>query len=225
MRVKVSEQYQQTTREVDSEEVEINTPATSLELSYGWDALTIGLGFNYSDGEANNGTEVSEDFLSRKALAQLAYTFNNNWTVGLGQEMSWLDVTEQSNVDRSFEYKYDRTTVGLSYHTEKMEFGVAYASNVHDDDRLNGEDRVDTLSLAKSNVITDRDIYLPATTTVYGRGNPTNNFSVLTELSYASYDENVEGSVFDKLKVEDAMTAKISELFTGQIHVQNSSSS
>lgn len=221
LRVKISEEYQQTISERDGNEVEINTPQTSADISYGWQSLTVGLGLKYSDAEVDADTALSEDYINRKTVAQLAYTFGENWTLGSSLEHNWLDVRQSSvATSDSFEYEFSRLTVGLSYHTEKLEFGISRTGAAAASSVLEAGTRGDSLSLAELGRADRRDIYLPTMTTVFGRGNLTQNFSLLSSVTVAEYDDNMRGAVsaFDDANTEDLISARVSGVYWTDSH-------
>lgn len=225
LRVKISEEYQRTVREIEGDDITINTPQTSADLSYGWNNLTIGLGLKYADSEIDSSGETGfkEDFINRELLTQIAYTFGENITVGAALDHNWLDVKESGDTSNKFEYQYNRIIGSISYHTPKLEFGISHSGAVQESSQLDEGTRVATLSLAANSNVDRRDIYLPAMTTVFGRGNFTDNFSMLSSISYANYDDNVRGSVFafEDADTADLLAAKITGVYwtTARSHV------
>lgn len=195
-------------------ESKLSTPAINAGVAYGWQSFTLGLQASFLSAE-NDGSEavsVTEEFESRKVMPELAYTFGQNFTAGIGLEIAQLDVSEQLGTTNDFTFDYQRPIVGLAYHTPKWEVGVAYTGEVQEKDQLSADaQREGTLSLAQTASINERDIYLPSMGTLYARGNLTDNFSLMSSVSLARYDGNVDGAVglFEKYENQDRLAAKL----------------
>ncbi len=194
----------------------ISAPVGTLMAAYGNDHWAFGLDASYlsarndSSGVVN---AVDEKFQSTKVIPQVAYTFGQNVTLGVGGEFNWLKDSDSDN-EKSFEYQLGRGLAGLALHTEKMEIGLAYAGEVQASDTLaNGESRaVTTFAAVNTSANTEeRAVYLPAETTVYARGNLADNISLMGVATMARYDGNVDGAIalFDDYKSEDRLAGKL----------------
>lgn len=195
------------------EEDTISSPVGTVNAYYGWEHLTAGVTGSYLTAENKGSEDFSEKFQSRKALPQLAYTFGRSITLGAGVEVNWLDVTESGTEDNKFAYTLQRPIAGLAFHTPKMEFGVTHSGEVQDSTTLSADaSREGTLSLAAPlGTENTRAVYLPAETTVYGRGNVTDHVSLMSSVAMSRYDGNVDGSIelFEKYDARDRLAGKV----------------
>ncbi|MFW7378764.1 MAG: hypothetical protein ACOH5I_08160 [Oligoflexus sp.] len=214
-RARFGAEMQQSTVRTGDVESELTTPQGTLELAYGWSRFTLGLGANYLSAENTGEGDLNfeESFEARKLLPQLAYTFTDNWTIGAGVEMNWLDVKEKAQTESSFDYQINRPVVGLAYTTPRFEVGLAYAAEVQETAGLDANAQRGDVSLSLAAMPTElqRAVYLPAMTTLYGRGNVTDRVSLMSSVSMARYDGNVDGAIelFDNYKTADRLAAKV----------------
>ena len=191
---------------------DLQSPTLTANIAYGWDRLTLALDASYLDASNDSEDAIDEDFQSTKLIPQIAYTLTPNVSFGAGVELSTLNVTENGQNEVEFDYSITRPFLGMAYHTKTFEIGFNYSAEVQTDDTLGADERREgTLSLASLNADRKRSIYLPEMATIYGRGNLTPNFSMLSTLSMTRYDGNVEGAVqlFENYETADRLAAKL----------------
>ncbi len=214
MRARLEAEVQNSELRKQGTQSKLNTPSVNAGVAYGWQSLTLGLQANYLSAE-NNGSEAlapTEKFESKKFIPELAYTFGANFTAGIGVEYTRLDLSEKVDVSNDFNFSYNRPIAGIAYHNPKLEIGLSYTGEVQANDQgTNTNGRALGLTLAQSPSIDERDVYLPAMGTLYARGNLTDNFSLMSSVSMARYDGNVDGAVrlFDNYEYKDRLAAKL----------------
>jgi len=197
---------------------DLQNPTVNAAVVYGWQDLTFGVRGSYSDAknETTSADEVQEDFKQQKVIPELAYTFGKYFTVGLGAEISQLDITEVNGSENEFNFDYTRGIAGLSYHEPAFEVGVAYTSEVQESDVLSSSavrpgTALSLTAIPNDDLVNERAIFLPSTGTVFARGNLTDNFSLASSVSMARYDGNVQGAVglFEQYKSADRLAARL----------------
>jgi hypothetical protein len=213
LRANLSTEVQNSELSKNDVKSKLSNPAVNAGVTYGWDALTLGLqaGYLNSKNEGQEGLSVVDKFTSLKVRPEAAYTFGSNFTAALGLEGSRLSVDQEGLTTNTFDYDFFRGVAGFSYHTPRLEVGLAYTTEVQDKSALSEGVRQDGLSLSSSDALTERAIYLPAMTTAYARGNLSDNWSVMSTVSMARYDGNVDGAValFDQYNTADRLASKL----------------
>ena len=175
--------------------------------------MTVALDASITDAENRGSGQIDENFTTQKIIPQIAYTLNPNVTAGLGLETSFIDVEEEvsGNATR-FDYRMTRPFAGVSYHDESKEFGIMYASELITSNTGSDRNPAETLSLVIAPSVNERAIYLPSVVTAYARGNMSDSFSMMSTVSFARYDGNVEGAIdyFDRYESTDRLAANVS---------------
>lgn len=214
LRANLSTDLQSSDLSKNSVKSQLTNPSVNAGVSYGWEDLTLGLqaGYLNSKNEGKEGLKAEDKFTSVKLRPEVAYTFGSNYTAALGLEGTRLSLDQEAVTANSYDYDFLRGVAGLAYHTPKFEVGLAYTTEVQDKAKVSeGSFRQDVLSLTSSDSLTNRSVYLPAMTTAYARGNLSDNWSVMSTVSMARYDGNVEGAValFDQYATEDRLASKL----------------
>lgn len=201
---------------------DLQNPTVNAAVVYGWQDIVFGVRGSYSDAE-NKSTDADaskESFKSQKVIPELAYTFGKYFTAGIGAEISQLDIKEDFLTTNEFNYDYTRGIAGLSYHEPAFEFGVAYTSEVQENDTLSSTairpgTALSLTAVPNADIANERAIYLPATGTIFARGNMTDNWSLASSVSMAKYDGNVQGAVglFEQYKGADRVAAKLAATY------------
>ncbi|MES2743985.1 MAG: hypothetical protein V4655_01100 [Bdellovibrionota bacterium] len=215
---------------------DLQNPTINAAVVYGWQDLTFGVRGVYSDAEnkSADATENKEKFQSSRVIPEIAYTFGKYFTAGFGAEVSRVGVTESSLTRNQYDIGYTRYIGGIAYHEPAFEIGGAFTSEVQADDGIGLDSPRGSqagfglatnpdispnlpptgLSLSQGPrdlLNQDRSVYLPATGTIYARGNLTDNFSLAANASLAKYDGNVEGAVqlFEQYKTSDRLASRV----------------
>lgn len=213
MRARLEAETQNSELTKQGADSDLITPSVTVGAAYGWQSFTLGVQGTYinAENEGEGPTEVKEEFEGTRIMPEIAYTFGKYFTAGVGVEFTQLDVEETLGVTNEFGYDFPRAIAGLSYHEPAYEIGLAFTSEVQDDDTLSVVRDEPSLSLAATTAPNERAIYLPAMGTAFARGNLTDNFSVLSAVSYARYDGNVDGAVplFEDYKSADRFAGKL----------------
>jgi hypothetical protein len=187
----------------------------------GGDVLALGLAAGYNSISAktrNTESGIRENFADKKLVPSIAATLNDNVTLGVSSEMSWIGIRQTAtgqDLNQSLNGYTRREAIGLSYHTPKMEFGLMHTTLTNSRATTN-ETAADGLALGlttstgKETNVNDRDLYTPAANTIFARGNLTSNWSVQGTLSHTEYDANVEGAktTFEKYRTSDRLAGQ-----------------
>lgn len=212
LRARVEAQLQNSDMRNQGIRSDLSTPIGNIGIAYGWQDLTLGVRGSYlsATNEGRGDVQIEEDFQATKFMPEVAYTFGKYFTAGLGVEFTDLEVDEKVIETKDFRYSYNRAIIGLAYHMPSYEVGVAYTSEVQENQVIS-TDREGTLALASSAGPNERAIYLPAMGTVYARGNLTDSFSLMSSVSLARYDANVKGAVplFEEYDNQDRLAARM----------------
>lgn len=222
-------------------ESDMQSPIVSGAVAYGWQDVTFGVRGSYIDGEneSTNAIDNKEKFQGGRTIPELAYTFGQYFTAGVGAEITRLSVTESSATRDQFDIGYTRYIAGISYHEPAFEIGAAFTSEVQADDGIGGgaaarasqpgfglanDPNISAvlppsgLSLSsgpREGLSSERNVYLPATGTLFVRGNVTDNLSLSADASLAKYDGNVEGAIqlFEQYKTADRLASTIAATY------------
>lgn len=197
-----------------------NAPTAAVRGYWGADVATLGLGGAFTNATTNtdNSVDTDETYQSRKLLPAVAFTVAPNFTVGASSDVNWLSLKQTNNgiADQEYDTYIHRESIGASFHTPKLEIGVAYVTPAHE--RMRTETDVqDTASFALYTEAEPgtRDIYLPAHGTIFARGNLTDHFSMQGVFSQVQYDNNIESSspTFDKYRAEDRNAGQLQAVY------------
>ena len=196
----------------------IDSPSVSARGFVGGDILVLGLGGSYGQSINDANSTSDETIRFRKLTPMAALSFTPNVTLGAGSEIVWADSkVEQEAGAADYNFYYHRESLGLSFHTPKMEIGIqgaTYAQNT----AVNRGDAIaqpSPFSFAALPTDDSRDIYLAPLATAWARGNLTDSFSMLGSVSHSQYRAKEEGAIalFNKYKREDRSAAKLQGIF------------
>lgn len=202
-RVDAGIEYTDTDARFSGETANISSPKMMARGVLGGDILTLGLGAALERSLAvNNGNiAVEEDQVSRKLLPLVSATITENITVGLASEFNWIGIDQtQSSAAGIGTNEYGlytrREAISVSFHTPKMEVGLAYVTpwDASDRDKSPNANVSSTYGLVAQNSADTREVYLPGHYTAFARGNLTNNISIQGALSHVQYDDNAEAA-------------------------------
>lgn len=184
---------------------------------YGWEKAKVGLGVGYQDNKLTPEDGVERSDITRQVLVarpQVAMSLSRHFTVGLtgnlyaeNLKIEDLDAVEGIQLaaapqpgDSEADFQYNTVSAGLSYHDERSEFGVVYTSDAEDEQTLDDSDEVVR-------------IYRAPVTTLFGRGNLTDIFSLHGSLSYTSPERanefNEGRDLYDRYDVRDRLGGKL----------------
>ncbi len=190
-------------------EYQIKSPGARLSAIYGGDILVLGLDASYTNVNVDpNEPTMNEYFFNiYQVQPALAVSFTDNVTLGLTSAFVKSDKTLRvpgpfEDTDATLTNNYSVNTVGVSYHTSKMEAGVSYSSAAKDSESYKGFDG-------------NNLVYIPANTTTFVRGNITDAISLMGALSYVEYERKAAASVgaFSKYRLEDRLASRLSLVY------------
>lgn len=194
-------------RDPDGVDENYVAPGTSVKALWGGDILVLGLGGDFTNFSSNpEGNEVEERFYNIYQIEPIAgMTFGDHVTVGVSSKHTRSELS--TNRPRTETYgeeefkvtnRYNVETYGVAVHTSKWETGLAYATSAKDSEVFaeNGE---------------INRIYIPANTTLYGRGNLSDPIEVLAAVSYVEYERTSVGAnpAFSKFRIDDRLAGRL----------------
>ena len=215
-RVDASLQYSSaSTRFLNDEKATLTSPSATVRGFWSGDVIAVGLGANTTQGRLSSpkANDFEEQQSSLKLLPQIAFTLTNNFTIGLASDANWMSVrnNDDSILERDYNFYTRRESIGASFHTPKMEIGVVHATAAHAAKSIGSNAPQVSFGLLPAPTGAERELYAPAHTTVFARGNLTDQFSVHGSLSHVQYDDNMAGAkaVFDNYRTEDRVATQL----------------
>jgi hypothetical protein len=199
---------------------EVQSQTVSARGLIGGDLFTVGIGGQIRGYQASlDNTDVEESFQIFKFNPQLAMTIEDQVSIGFETDFGVINSIEEFGA-RHIDARgtYIRPTMGISFHTSKLETGIAFTGTANA--KLRRTNKLDQESLegfglvGQSPDLSAREIYMPAHQTIFARGNLTDNWSIAGNISHVQLDAN-NGSlpgVFEKYRTSDhlASTAQVS---------------
>ena len=209
-------------RNQGGERISTDGPSSTFRGYIGGDILTLGLGGGLSQSKlkSDNSIEFSERVRSTKLIPQLGISFTPNITAGIASDVSLAQSkqTAEGIEERKYDIYTRRESLAISYHTPKMEFGIAYitpwsAAARSKDKTLSAS--VSGFGLTKFSDPDKRSVYLAPYFTAFARGNLNDQFSILGSTHYVQFDDNIEGSnpVFSDYRLEDRLAAQLQAVY------------
>ncbi len=207
-------EYLRSTSKSPSRNSTLVAPTFNANAVYGGDQMTLGFGVGYTQASNESNIELYDEYNSFRALPQLAYTFQDHFTLGVGATLGQLRVSRLNNNEEAGEFDmfWSRPALAFAFHTPKMELGVKYEHEVLRSDFAQSREAEGGLTLAPVDTSKNRlDLYIPAQTTAYARGNVLPEISLMGRLGYARYDGNVKGAIelFEDYDTSDRLLADL----------------
>jgi hypothetical protein len=189
----------------------------------GGDILTIGFGGqvrSYQASATNSTDEESHQFF--KLTPQLAATIEDQVTIGIESDFAWMNAVEESGI-RNIESSagFLRPTAGISFHTPKLEFGLAATapatSRMRREELIHPESQSFGL-VGKEPDFRNREVYMAAHQAVFARGNLTDHWSLVGNLTHVQLDANQTNilPVLETYRLEDRMAASFQATYWTQ---------
>jgi len=178
--------------------------------SVGGDVLTLALAaqtrnFMISRDQSND----RESIQSFRLSPEIAATLEDQITLGATIDLDYLQISEfYGGTSAEARGGYARPTASVSYHTPKLEVGVAatgMALTQMKHTRDMNESEVALAFVGQRSDESVREVYLPAHQTLFARGNLTDNWSLMGTYSHVSLDSSHESvpATFRKYRPED----------------------
>ncbi len=215
-RVDAALQYSSaSTRFLNDEKATMTSPSVTARGFWSGDVIAVGLGANSTQGRLSSpkANDFEEQQSSLKLLPQIAFTLTNNFTIGLASDVNWMSVrnNDDSILERDYNFYTRRESIGASFHTPKMEMGIVHATAAHAAKSIGSNAPSVGFGLLPAPTGAERELYAPAHTTIFARGNLTDQLSMHGSLSHVQYDDNMAGAknVFDNYRTEDRVATQL----------------
>jgi hypothetical protein len=220
-RVDAGFQYDSSRSRYSNEKLRTSTPTAAVRGYWSGDALALGLGGSFSNSTLNSDaiSDTNETAKSRKFLPTAALSLTENITVGASSDVNWLSIKQTNNdlTDQNYQSFLRRDSIGVSYHTPKLEVGVAYVTAANASMTAEESVPVQTgFGLYSNTEAGVRDVYLPAHTTAFARGNITDYVSLQGTISQVQYDANKEGAktaLFEDYRRDDRLAGQVQGVY------------
>jgi hypothetical protein len=197
-------------------------PTATVRGVVAGDILALGLAASRGESSGRENTEIAtkERVIGKKVVPSVAATIADHVTIGASSELNWMELRQNSDYAR--ERTYDgfarREAIGLSVHTSKMEVGMMHATlsrnRIHTDNfEAGGAQQAFLLTSISDDTM--REIYVPASNTVFARGNLTPNWSVQGAVSHTEYDSNAQGAkeTFNDYNRADRLSGQLQAIY------------
>lgn len=204
-----------TSRFANNEKAEFSAPSATVRGFWSGDIVAIGLGGNVSQMEVNSAraSRFNEQQSSTKFLPQAAITLTPNFTFGAASDVNWMNLRQDNDTttERGYGFYTRRESIGLSFHTPKLEIGVVHVTGSQASATSSAGEPV--LSFGLLPVSTDdaeRAVYAAPHNMIFARGNLTDHLSLHGSLAHTQYDDNMTGAKneFDNYRIEDRLAAQ-----------------
>jgi len=219
-RVDAGVQTNTATARYPGEKASSTSPSVTLRGFWSGDIIALGIGATGTESnlDSNNNVDFSEKQTSQKLLPAVALTVTPNLTLGASSDVNWIDIKQNSagQSSQSYEGYTRRESLGVSFHTPKLEVGVAYATpSTASLGPKNTNLEPVGFGLLSASPGAEREIYLPSHATIFARGNLTNHFSLQGAVSHVQYDNNVAGAKdsVSAYRIEDRLASQLQAVY------------